>query len=140
MKNLSNSNLLKFSLTTILLTILFRVGLSTSLTNKMKIAVLVCAIGYAILMWFNGYYFGKKEHEHLPIYNIGFRFHLSTFLAHNMVSIAWFLLAFESKYESIRIIYMTALIWSGFLLLHFSYFLTKRKSTIRNLDKEDLFE
>jgi hypothetical protein len=35
---------------------------------------------------------------------------------------------------------MTALIWSGFLLLHFSYFLTKRKSTIRNLDKEDLFE
>ena len=65
-------------------------------------------------------------------------FHLSTFLADNIVSIAWFLLAFESKYESIRIIYMTALIWSGFLLLHFSYFLTKRKSTIRNLDKEDL--
>jgi hypothetical protein len=66
-------------------------------------------------------------------------FHLSTFLADNIVSIAWFLLAFESKYESIRIIYMTAIIWSGFLLLHFSYFLTKRKSTIRNLDKEDLF-
>jgi hypothetical protein len=106
----------------------------------MIIAVILSAVIYAILMWFNGRYFGRKEYEYLPIYDIGFRFHLSTFLSHNVVSIFWFVFGFESHYENIKTIYMTALIWSVFLIIHFIYFLSIRKSTIKNLDKEDLFE
>jgi len=140
MKTLITTNLLKFTLVTIILTIIFRMGLSTSITNKMTIAVIICAIVYAVLMWINGNYFGRKEYEYLPIYDIGFRFHLSTFLAHNTVSILWFVFAFESKYENIKVIYVTALIWSVFLIIHFIYYLSVRKTTIKNLDKEDLFE
>lgn len=133
-------NLLKFTLATIILTILFRIGLSASIANKITLSVFICSIVYGILMWFNGSYFGKKEYEYLPIYDIGFRFHLSAFLAHNLISIVWFLSAFESKYENIKIIYSTALIWSVFLIAHLIYYLSKRKSSIKNLDKENLFE
>jgi hypothetical protein len=140
MKTLITANLLKFTLATVILTIVFRIGLSTSITNKMTLAVILCSIVYGILMWFNGSYFGRKEYEYLPIYDIGFRFHLSTFLVHNLISILWFVFAFESKYENIKIIYITALIWSAFLFIHLIYYLSIRKSSINNLDKKDLFE
>jgi len=91
-------------------------------------------------MWFNGRYFGWKEYEYLPIYDIGFRFHLATFLAHNVVSLLWFSLGFQSHYETISVIFITAGIWSVFLFIHFMYYLSIRKSTIKDLDKDDLFE
>lgn len=140
MKTLITPNLLKFTLATALLTVIFRIGLSTSITNKMKLAVILCAIVYGVLIWFNGTYFGRKEYEYLPIYDIGFRFHLATFLAHNVVSLLWFVFTFESKYENIKVIYLTALIWSVFLIIHLVYYLSVKKSSIKNLDKEDLFE
>lgn len=140
MKSLITQNLIKFTITTIILTIIFRISLSTSITNESMIAVILSAVVYAISMWINGSYFGKKEYEYLPIYDIGFRFHLSTFIAHNMVSILWFVFGFESKYENINVIYITALIWSVFLIIHLVYYLSIRKSSIKNLDKEDLFE
>ncbi len=114
MKSLITQNIIKFTITTLILTILFRIGLSTSITNELTLAVILSAITYAILMYINGSYFGRKEYEYLPIYDIGFRFHLSTFIAHNVVSIFWFAFGFESKYENIKVIYITALIWSIF--------------------------
>jgi hypothetical protein len=140
MKSLITSNLIKFTFATVVLTIIFRIGLSTSITNKMTAAVIICSIVYGILMWLNGSYFGRKEYEYLPIYDIGFRFHLSTFLAHNLISIVWFVFGFESKYENIEVIYITALIWSTFLIIHLIYYISIKKSSIKNLDKEDLFE
>lgn len=140
MKSLITTTLIKFTVATLILTILFRIGLSTSITNGAMIAVILSAVVYAISMWLNGSYFGRKEYEYLPIYDIGFRFHLSTFIAHNLVSILWFVFGFESKYENINTIYITALIWSVFLIIHLVYYLSIRKSSINNLDKEDLFE
>lgn len=140
MKTLITPNLIKFAIASIILTIVFRFGLSTSITHKTTIAIVICAITYAILMWVNGYYFGKKEHEYLPINDIGFRFHLTTFLSHNLVSILWFAFAFESKYENNTSIYFTALVWLIFLIIHFAYYLSIRKSSIKNLNKKDLFE
>ncbi|QWX82652.1 hypothetical protein H0I23_09245 [Cellulophaga sp. HaHaR_3_176] len=140
MKKLITPNLSKFTLAAVLLTIIFRIGLSTAITNQITIVIILSAVLYGILMWLNGSYFGKKEYEHLPIYDIGFRFHLATFLAHNVVSILWFSLAFQSKYENIKVIYTTALLWSIFLIIHLVYYLSIRKSTINNLNKEDLFE
>lgn len=140
MKTLITPNLIKFTLTTLFLTIIFRIGLSTSITDEMIVGVIISALAYAILMWFNGSYFGRKEYEYLPIYDIGFRFHLMTFIVHNGVSLLWFVFGFESKYENINIIFMTAIIWSIFLIIHLVYYISVRKSTIKNLDKEDLFE
>jgi uncharacterized membrane protein (UPF0182 family) len=80
MKALINPNLQKFTLIAIILTIVFRLGLSASIAHKLVLAVVLTSVIYAILMWLNGSYFGKKDYEYLPIYDIGFRFHLSTFL------------------------------------------------------------
>ena len=141
MRNLITPNLLKFTFATIILTIIFRVGLSTSITNNMIIALIICAVVYAVLMFFSGSYFGRKEYyEDLPILDVGFRFHLSTFVGHNLISIIWFKLGFESKYENIKVVYITAIIWSVFLILHLIYYLSVRKSSIKNLDKDDIFE
>lgn len=140
MKSLITPNLTKFTVITLILTIVFRIGLSTSITNKTIVAIIFCTVAYSILMWVNGSYFGRKEYEYLPIYDIGFRFHLSTFLAHNILSVLWFVFGFESQYEDIQVIYITALIWFIFLLIHFIYYIFVRKSAIKNLDKEDLFE
>ena len=79
MKNLLTANLLKFTLSAIVLTILFRIALSSFITNKMIGALLISAIAYGILMWISGYFFGKKDYENLPIHDVGFRFHLATF-------------------------------------------------------------
>ena len=140
MKTFITSNLLKFTLAAVALTIIFRFGLSIAVTNKMIVVAIICSIVYGILMWYSGSYFGRKEYEYLPIYDIGFRFHLSTFLAHNIISVLWFVFSFESKYENIKVIYITALIWSVFLIIHLIYYLSVRKSSIKDLDKENLFE
>jgi hypothetical protein len=140
MKTLITPNLIRFALTAVILTVLFRLALSTSITNKMTIYVILSSLTYGVLMWFNGRYFGRKEYENIPIYDVGFRFHLSTFIAHNLVSILWFVFGFESHYENIKIVYLIAAIWSLFLIIHFFYFLSSRKESIKNLDKEDLFE
>ena len=118
MKTLITPNLIKFTLATLVLTVMFRIGLSTSITNQILVAIIMSAVVYAILMWLNGYYFGKKEHEYLPIYDIGFRFHLATFFGHNIISIFWFL----------------------FLITHLILYLFARKTSIKNLNKDDLFE
>jgi hypothetical protein len=140
MKTLITQNLLKFTLSALLFAVIFRFSLSTSIANKMVVGVLLTALFYALLMWFSGYYFGKKDYEQLPIYDIGFRFHLVTYLTHNIVSVVWFKIGFESRYENMSIIYTTALIWSVFLIMHFLYYLSARKSSIKNLKKNELFE
>lgn len=140
MKTLITPNLLKFTLATLLLTIIFRLGLSTGITRHLIILVILSSLIYAILMWFNGRYFGWKEYKYLPIYDIGFRFHLATFLAHNIISLLWFAFGFQSHYETISVIFITAGIWSVFLLIHFIYYFSIRKTTIKDLNKEDLFE
>ena len=141
MKTLITFNLLKFTSIALILTIIFRYGLSTSLTNEMFLAVFICAAVYGILMFLSGSYFGKKEYyEDLPIYDIGFRFHLATYLVHNLISLFWFLLGFESSYENVSTIYITAIIWGVFLVIHLIYYISIRKSSIKNLDKNDIFE
>ncbi len=140
MKTLITPNLIKFTCTAVILTIIFRFALSTSITNETVIFVILSSMIYGILMWFNGRYFGRKEYENIPIYDVGFRFHLSTFIAHNLVSVLWFVLGYESHYESIKIVYLIATIWLLILIIHFFYFLSSRKESIKGLDKEDLFE
>ena len=140
MKSLITLNLLKFTVVTVLLTLIFRIGLSASIENKMIISIVICAILYAVFMLLNGSYYGRRDYDDLPIYDIGFRFHFSTFLAHNLISILWFLFSFQSKYENIRVIYITAGVWLVFIVIHLFYYLSSKKSSIKNLDKENLFE
>lgn len=132
--------LIKFAIIATLLTIVFRYALTFGIDNKSNLIVMLSAILYGIAMYLAGWVFGKKDREHLPIYDVGFRFHLTTYLIHNIISELWFVFGFNSKSENITVIHSTAIIWGLFLVGHFIFFLWTRKNAIHNLDKEDLFE
>lgn len=132
--------LLRFALTTTLLTIVFRFFLSYGIENQSGIIITTSAVTYGLLMFVTGWYFGRKDGEYLPIYDVGFRFHLTTYLIHNGISLLWLGLGFGSKYENLSVSIMVAIYWGIFLLLHFIFYIWARKNSIENLDKEDLFE
>ncbi len=132
--------LLRFALTATVLTIIFRYSLSYGIENKSLIIITLSAILYGVAMFISGWYFGKKDSEYLPIYDVGFRFHFTTYLTHNLISLLWFVFGFNSQKEKIVTIYITAIIWGTLLLVHFIFFLWARKNSINNLNKEDLFE
>ncbi len=132
--------LLKFALTTTILTIIFRYFLSYGIENHSTLIITLSAAIYFISMFVSGWYFGKGEGEYLPIFDVGFRFHLATYLIHNSISILWIALGFGSKYEKLNISIMVAIYWGIFLLLHFFFYLWTRKNSIDHLNKEDLFE
>lgn len=132
--------LLRFALTTTLLTIVFRFFLSYGIENQSGIIITTSAVTYGLLMFSTGWYFGRKDGEYLPIYDVGFRFHLTTYLIHNGISLLWLGLGFGSKYENLSVSIMVAIYWGIFLLLHFIFYIWARKNSIENLDKEDLFE
>lgn len=132
--------LLRFALTATFLTMTFRYFLSYGIENKSWIIIILSAILYGVTMFISGWYFGKKDGEYLPFYDVGFRFHFTTYLIHNLISLLWFVFDFNSHYERIETVYTTAIMWGIFLIAHLLFFLYARKNTINNLDKEDLFE
>ncbi len=132
--------LLRFALAATVLTIVFRYFLSYVIENQSGIIITFSAATYGLLMFASGWHFGRKDGEYLPIFDVGFRFHLSTYLIHNGLSLLWIGLGFGSKYENLNVSIMVAIYWGIFLLLHFIFFLWARKNSVDNLDKEDLFE
>ncbi len=135
-----NQYLSKFAVTILILTVIFRYSLSTLLSNEEYILVIISAILYFFAMFISGWYFGKKDKEFLPIFDIGFRFHFVTYIIFTLVSEMWFLIGFASKYESINTVHITAIIWGFLLIIHFVFYLMAKKNSINNLDKSDLFE
>ncbi len=135
-----NQYLFKFAVTILILTVVFRYTLSTLLSNEEFILVIIPAILYFFAMFISGWYFGKKDREFLPIFDIGFRFHFVTYIIFTLISEMWFLMDFSSKYENIKTVHITAIIWGFFIVIHFVFYLTAKKNSINNLDKSDLFE
>jgi len=133
-------HLIKFAIAAMVLTLLFRYSLSYGIETGSNLIVVLSAAIYAIGMFITGWTFGEKDSRYLPIYDVGFRFHLTTYIVHSIISELWFVSGFNSKYEDIAIIHTTAAIWGFFLLGHFVFFLRTRKNTINHLDKEDLFD
>lgn len=140
MKKMITPYLLRFMIAATLLTIVFRYLLSYFLTNEQYIGVILIAMGYGLGMFFSGLYFGKKDGAYLPIFDIGFRFHLATFVVHNALSIVWLKWGNPSAKESLNQLWVSMCIWGVFLLIHFIAYLRLRRNAIDNLDKNDLFE
>ena len=135
-----NQYLSKFAITILILTVVFRYSLSSLLSNKEFILVFIPAVLYFLSMFSAGWYFGKKDKEFLPIFDIGFRFHFVTYIVFTLMSEMWFLMGFASKYENIKTVHITALIWGFLMITHFILYLMAKKNSINDLDKSDLFE
>jgi hypothetical protein len=133
-------NQLRFTTSLFILTIAFRYGLSSLLEASQFTMIWVVAAVYAILVFAVAWYFGKNDYELLPLFDIGFRFHLSTYVVCNMTAEIWYLLGYQSKHENIQTVHLTAIFWGIGLLIHFVYYLLTRKYAIKGIDKSELFE
>ena len=132
--------LLRFTLAAAILTVVFRYFLSYGIEVDSGAIIIVSASLYGFLMFGSGWYFGHKESDYLPIYDIGFRFHLTTYVVHNAITLLWLGLGFGSQYEDMKFSVVVAIYCGILLFIHFIFFLWSRKNSIKNLDKKDLFE
>ncbi len=137
---LITSNLLKFALFFALGSILFRYGLSWSIANHATFEMWIFAILYFFFNAGIGWFFGKKDYESFPLNDIGFRFHLVTYMVFNIIWELWFLLGLQSQVENIKIAHQIAFFWGICVLLHFIFYLFNRKNTIKGIDKSEIFE
>lgn len=132
--------LIKFGLTAILCTVGFRMALSSLLTTAQFNFIIPVAILFALLMFLVGRFFGKKDNAYLPIYDVGFRFHLITFLQYHIVSYIWFWYGTPSTMENIGFLNITLVIWGIFLVIHAFYYIEAKKNAIKSIHKDDLFD
>ena len=133
-------NLLYYAISFLIGALVFRYSLSYFLETQSFNLVWIIAITYCFFNFLIGWFFGKRDYELLPLYDIGFRFHFVTYLIFNIVSVSWFLFGFHSDFENIRIVYITALFWGIGLLIHFIFYLIARKNSIMGINKEEIFE
>ena len=134
------SNLIKFAICFAIGSIAFRYGLSWSITNHAVFEMWSFAVLYFFFNLGIGWFFGKKDNEAFPLFDIGFRFHLVTYVIFNVIWELWFLFELQSPVENVRIAHLIAIIWGVFMLVHFIGYLFTRKYTIKGLDKSRLFE
>lgn len=135
-----NYNLMKFTVLLILLTLAFRFLLSMMLQNQTFGGAGILAFGYGVLVFIIGWVFGRRDRLHLPLYDIGFRFHLVTYLVCNLIAEIWYLLGMQSDFESIRSVHLTVIIWGIVLLIHFLIYIVTRAKVIKGIKKSELFE
>ena len=96
-----------------------------------------------INLFFNlgiGWFYGKKDNETLPLFDIGFRFHFVTYLLFNIVAELWYHFGYPSQLESIKSIHQTAIFWGIGLFVHFIVYLIVRNRTISGIERSEIFE
>jgi len=133
-------NLLLFAFLLFAYSLAFRFGLSTLLTAEEWAWVIIISVTYGAAIFVTAWMTGKRDGINNFLYDAGFRWNLTTFIVWGIASEGWFLLGLHSAYESIRIVHITLLIWSGFLLLHLILFLILRRRTIKGIHKTNIFE
>jgi len=137
---LITKNLLRFSLGLVLLTIIFRFSLSCMLQYGLGYWAFIVGFVYGILVFALGWVCGKKDKLHLPLYDIGFRFHLATYIICNLIAALWFLFGFQSNLESMDNLVHTVIYWGIGLLIHFILYLYTRKYAINGIKRSRIFD
>lgn len=111
-----NKPILKFALSTVLLSSVFFTLLQLSINSQNHKAALLLAIIFALAMFFNGSFWGKKEIASKSHVMTGFYYHFVTFSVVNFVEYLWihFFAANNMSW------FKTALLgWSIGLISHF---------------------
>ena len=70
----------QFTLGALCLTVVFRYALNLCIGMNSVIGSLLCSVVYFGLMFFTGWYFGNKDVAENEIHDIGFRYHLVTYI------------------------------------------------------------
>ena len=89
-------------------------------------------------MFLLGWYLGEKDYTENDIHDIGFRFHLTTYIiCIGLAYVAYYIGWGTGNVNSITI---TSICWGIGLFIHFVFFLIEQKKTIKGYAKEELFQ
>jgi len=133
-------NLVIHSVIFLFASFLFRYLISWSLTNSHFHGVWMVSAVYFISLTVMIWRFSILDKKHLPLYDLGFRFHVATFFIWLLVSHIWFEFGSISPHEEIIQLNVSSVIWLIILVIHFIVYRLTRKKSFKGLKKSDIFE
>lgn len=133
-------NLLIHSVIFLLASFLFRYLMSWSLSNGYFNGVWIVSAVYFLTLTVMIWRFSILDKKHLPLYDLGFRFHVATFIVWLLVSLIWFEFGSISAHEHIIQVYIASIIWLAVLLINFIVYRLTRKKSFKGLKKSDIFD
>jgi L-asparagine transporter-like permease len=133
-------NLLIHSVIFLLASFLFRYLMSWSLSKGYFNGVWIVSAVYFLTLTVMIWRFSILDKKHLPLYDLGFRFHVATFIVWLLVSLIWFEFGSISAHEHIIQVYIASIIWLVILLIHFIVYRLTRKKSFKGLKKSDIFD
>lgn len=128
----------QFAVCAVLVTVLFRYVLSLCIGMGSWWASLLCSAAYFGLMYYAGHNFGEKDTVENEFHDIGFRFHLTTYIVCMGVGLGAHHLGWNT--ETLMSMGITAVCWGIGLLVHFILFLSEQKRTIKGYAKDEIFQ
>lgn len=135
MKTMSN-NLKYFSGLTLILSVAFFYNLVTKLQALDFSKIWLIALIFGVFLFASGLILGYKDSMRDSRADLGFQYHLMTFIIVNIVGIPWLLVAFGTDSSNLINIAYQCVPWGIGLATHY-YFSTK---SIKGVSKEEIFD
>jgi hypothetical protein len=136
----TSDHLLKFAAVAAVLTLLFRFTLTAGIEARSVTFTTIAAVAYAAAMYAAGHRFSNKEDMSSPVYDSGFRYHLTTYLVHNLVSLLWIKSGLASGMEDLDSLVPVAAPWGIGLLIHAIIHNRQSRERLAGLDRDEIFE
>ena len=128
----------QFAISALVLTVLFRYALNLCIEANSVIGTTTCSIVYGGLMFLIGWYFGTKDAKENEVHDIGFRYHLVTYIL--CIGIGYGVHYLGWNVESLRAMAITTISWGVGLLVHFIFYLIEQSKTIKGYAKDEIFQ
>lgn len=128
-----------FMLAMAIYTLAFRIGLSNFMDSQQWIWLGLTSLGYFVALFFTAFFLGRADGQQNPFFDLGLRFHISSYLIWAAVSFGWFYLGKPNQWEHVTQIFHVLLYWGVILICHAIAFFITRRETIRGIHKRDIF-
>ncbi|AXT20725.1 hypothetical protein D7030_11875 [Flavobacteriaceae bacterium AU392] len=135
MKTMTN-NLKYFSGLTLIFSIIFFYYLYSDITIQSYNKIWIYAILYGMTLFISGLILGYKDPVRNSIYDLGFQYHLTTFIIVNCIGFIASLIAMGINLKTLLTSIMPIIFWGLGLLIHY-YFSLK---SIKGINKKEIFD
>lgn len=135
MKTMSN-NLKYFGGLTLVLSVAFFYYLVASLQAQDFGNIWLIALGFGLLLFASGLLFGYNDSMRGSRADLGFQYHLMTFIIVNLVGIPWLMVGLGTDSNNLINIAYQCVPWAIGLATHY-YFSSK---SIKGVSKEEIFD
>ncbi|MCX6225612.1 MAG: hypothetical protein NTV01_12820 [Bacteroidia bacterium] len=120
-------------------TLAFRIVLSYCIGHSAWVILGLSSLVYFAVIFFTAFFLGKSDSQDNPFFDLGLRFHVTSYLIWAAVSFGWFYFGYPHHYEHVTDILHILIYWGFILVLHTVIFLITRKDTIRGIRKDEIF-